>query len=183
MKKFQNQILFLLFILFNCSNLSARIGETLEQCKNRYGGIIEKKENTYVFNKNGFNVGVRLINNKVEFISFNKEDLAREKYFNEVEKWTEKLKAEYKEFQKKDRSITNAEWIVLFEANTKWKISDKYISSPLEDEKYTGKSGWTDGVQTSYSRKDKILKIWTKKWDENQFKSKTQKSKGKLKGF
>jgi neutral trehalase len=115
-------ILFILFILFNCSNLSARIGETLEQCKNRYGEIIEKKENTYVFNKNGFNVGVRLINNKVEFISFNKEDLAREKYFNEVEKWTEKLKAEYKEFQNKDRSITNAEWIVLFEANTKWKI-------------------------------------------------------------
>ena len=51
-----------------------RIGETLEECKTRYGKPVELKKDTAFFFKNGMTVAAHFINGKVDQITYYKTD-------------------------------------------------------------------------------------------------------------
>ena len=65
----------LIAILMMLSNkASARIGETLDQCKARYGEPVTVDGDTYTFMKNGLLVIVEFYENKVDLIGFRKAE-------------------------------------------------------------------------------------------------------------
>ena len=68
----------ILLILVSTAGAFARLGETLEQCQERYGPIVEEQKSkdaspldrAFVFMKNEFKVTVRLLNEKVGWILY-----------------------------------------------------------------------------------------------------------------
>jgi hypothetical protein len=56
-------------------NAQCRIGETLEECKTRYGKPVEIKRDTALFLKNGISVSVHLASGKVDQITYYKTGL------------------------------------------------------------------------------------------------------------
>ena len=65
-------ILVILFALHR--NSQCRIGETLEECKTRYGKPVEIKKDTALFFKNGMTVSAHFIDGKVDQITYYKTD-------------------------------------------------------------------------------------------------------------
>ncbi|MGC3991673.1 MAG: hypothetical protein QM796_18680 [Chthoniobacteraceae bacterium] len=63
-------ILSLCALVCFASQSKARIGETLEQCIQRYGAVVKQESGIIVFKKSGFFVMVKLYNEKVEQIAF-----------------------------------------------------------------------------------------------------------------
>ena len=58
--------LLLITLLALPRNTQCRIGETLEECKTRYGNPVEIKKDTALFFKNGMTVSVHFIDGKVD---------------------------------------------------------------------------------------------------------------------
>ena len=56
-------------------NTQCRIGETLEQCKTRYGKPVETKKDTALFFKNGMTVSAHFVDGKVDQITYYRTDL------------------------------------------------------------------------------------------------------------
>ena len=55
-------------------NTQCRIGETMEECKTRYGKPVEIKKDAALFFKNGMTVSVHFIDGKVDQIRYYKTD-------------------------------------------------------------------------------------------------------------
>jgi len=55
-------------------NTQCRIGETLEECKTRYGKPVEIKKDMALFFKNGMTISVHFIDGKVDEIRYYKTD-------------------------------------------------------------------------------------------------------------
>ena len=55
-------------------NSQCRIGETLEECKTRYGKPVEIKKDTALFFKNGMTVSAHFIDGKVDQITYYRTD-------------------------------------------------------------------------------------------------------------
>ena len=55
-------------------NTQCRIGETLEQCKTRYGKPAEIKKDTALFFKNGMTVSAHFVDGKVDQITYYRTD-------------------------------------------------------------------------------------------------------------
>ena len=55
-------------------NTQCRIGETLEQCKTRYGKPVEIKKDTALFIKNGMTVSAHFVDGKVDQITYYRTD-------------------------------------------------------------------------------------------------------------
>ena len=55
-------------------NTQCRIGETLEQCKTRYGKPVEIKKDTALFFKNGMTVSAHFVDGKVDQITYYRRD-------------------------------------------------------------------------------------------------------------
>jgi hypothetical protein len=66
--------LLLITLLVSPRNAQCRIGETLEECKARYGRPMEIKKDTALFLKNGMTVSVHLASGKVDQITYYKTD-------------------------------------------------------------------------------------------------------------
>ena len=66
--------LLLITLLALPRNTQCRIGETLEECKIRYGKPVEIKKDTASFFKNGMNVTVRFVDGKVDQITYYRTD-------------------------------------------------------------------------------------------------------------
>jgi hypothetical protein len=62
--------LFLVTVLVSPRNVQCRIGETLEECKTRYGKPVEIKKDTALFIKNGMTVSAHFIDGKVDQITY-----------------------------------------------------------------------------------------------------------------
>ena len=60
--------LLLLTLLALPRNTQCRIGETLGECKTRYGNPVEIKKDTALFMRNGMTVSVHFIDGKVDEI-------------------------------------------------------------------------------------------------------------------
>jgi hypothetical protein len=85
-----------------------RIGETLEDCKTRYGKPVEIKKDTALFLKNGISVSVHLASGKVDQITYYKTGLKD---------------------SKKTISPSDAEVNILLQANaqdSQWKMEVSY---------------------------------------------------------
>ena len=85
-----------------------RIGETLDECKARYGNLIKLEENTALFSKQGSYVSIHLLKGKVDEISY---------YRNSAKD------------SKKTVPPTDAEVQVLLSANaqhSKWELRGTY---------------------------------------------------------
>jgi len=81
-------LFFVIVLLFIANQSIARIGETPEQCQERYGEVILIKDNMFGFTKGGFIIMVYFYDGKVERISFFKEEkdvLGTHKEFSENE--------------------------------------------------------------------------------------------------
>jgi hypothetical protein len=65
--------LVLLLLVFPAS-VDGRVGETLEQCRVRYGQEIATNGESFVFLKNGFTVTVWLTSNCVETIGYSADE-------------------------------------------------------------------------------------------------------------
>ena len=66
--------LLLITLLALPRNAQCRIGETLEECKTRYGKPVEIKKDTALFFKNGMTVSAHFIDGKVDQITYYKTD-------------------------------------------------------------------------------------------------------------
>jgi hypothetical protein len=66
--------LLLITLLALPRNTQCRIGETLEECKTRYGKPVEIKKDTALFFKSGMTVSVHFIDGKVVEIRYYKTD-------------------------------------------------------------------------------------------------------------
>ncbi len=66
--------LLLISLLASPRNTQCRIGETLEECKTRYGKALESKKDTALFFKNGMTVAAHFIDGHVHEISYYKMD-------------------------------------------------------------------------------------------------------------
>jgi hypothetical protein len=66
--------LLLITLLALPRNTQCRIGETLEECKTRYGKPVEIKKDTALFFKNGMTVSAHFIDGKVDQITYYKTD-------------------------------------------------------------------------------------------------------------
>ena len=66
--------LLLITLLALPRNSQCRIGETLEECKTRYGKPVEIKKDTALFFKNGMTVSAHFIDGKVDQITYYKTD-------------------------------------------------------------------------------------------------------------
>ena len=66
--------LLLVAILALARNTQCRIGETLEQCKTRYGKPVETKKDTALFFKNGMTVSAHFVDGKVDQITYYRTD-------------------------------------------------------------------------------------------------------------
>jgi hypothetical protein len=66
--------LLLITLLALPRNAQCRIGETLEECKTRYGKPVEIKKDTALFFKNGMSVSAHFIDGKVDQITYYKTD-------------------------------------------------------------------------------------------------------------
>jgi|SRR5271165_1540283 len=66
--------LLLITLLALPRNTQCRIGETLEECKARYGKPVEIKKDTALFFKNGMTVSAHFIDGKVDEIRYYKID-------------------------------------------------------------------------------------------------------------
>jgi hypothetical protein len=55
-------------------NAQCRIGETLEECKTRYGKPVEIKKDTALFFKNGITVSAHFVDGKVDQITYYRTD-------------------------------------------------------------------------------------------------------------
>jgi len=64
--------LLLITLLASPRNSRCRIGENLEECKNRYGNPVEIKKDAAVFIRNGMTVSVHFIDARVEEIRYYK---------------------------------------------------------------------------------------------------------------
>src|SRR6516165_12258038 len=62
--------LLLVALLALPQNTQCRIGETLEECKTRYGEPVEIKKDTALFIKNGMTVSAHFIDGKVDQITY-----------------------------------------------------------------------------------------------------------------
>ena len=66
--------LLLVAILALARNTQCRIGETLEQCKTRYGKPVEIKKDRALFLKNGMTVSAHFVDGKVDQITYYRTD-------------------------------------------------------------------------------------------------------------
>ena len=66
--------LLLITLLALPRNTQCRIGETLEECKTRYGKPVEIKKDTALFFKNGMTVSAHFIDGKVNQITYYRTD-------------------------------------------------------------------------------------------------------------
>ena len=66
--------LLLITLLALPRNTQCRIGETLEECKTRYGKPVEIKKDTALFFKNGMTISAHFIDGKVDQITYYKAD-------------------------------------------------------------------------------------------------------------
>ena len=66
--------LLLITLLASPRTTQCRIGETLEECKTRYGNPAEIKKDTALFSKNGMTVSVHFIDGRVDAITYYKTD-------------------------------------------------------------------------------------------------------------
>jgi hypothetical protein len=66
--------LFLVTILALPLNGQCRIGETLQECKIRYGNPVETKQDTALFFKSGMNVSAHFVDGKVDQITYYRTD-------------------------------------------------------------------------------------------------------------
>ena len=64
--------LLLITLLASPRTTQCRIGETLEECKTRYGNPAEIKKDTALFSKNGMTVSVHFIDGRVDAIRYYK---------------------------------------------------------------------------------------------------------------
>jgi len=67
--------LLLITLLALPRNTQCRIGETLEECKTRYGKPVEIKKDTALFFKNGMTVSAHFVDGKVDQITYYRTDL------------------------------------------------------------------------------------------------------------
>src|SRR6516164_3844864 len=66
--------LLLITLLALPRNTLCRIGETLEECKTRYGKPVEVKKETLLFFKNGMTISAHFVDGKVDQITYYRID-------------------------------------------------------------------------------------------------------------
>jgi len=66
--------LLLITLLALPRNTLCRIGETLEECKTRYGKPVEVKKDTLLFFKNGMTISAHFVDGKVDQITYYRID-------------------------------------------------------------------------------------------------------------
>ena len=120
-------------------NAHCRIGETLDECKARYGSPIKLEENTALFSKQGIYVSVHLLKRKVNEISY---------YRNSAKD------------PKKTACPTDAEVQVLLSANaqySKWELQGAYRRHALWISRERGLSAFRTARTLTISISDPVV--------------------------
>lgn len=72
--KILRSFIFVALITLGINSAQARIGETFEECKVRYGAPSYRTTNIACFSKSGISIVVEFYNEKADALSFTKED-------------------------------------------------------------------------------------------------------------
>jgi hypothetical protein len=116
----------------------SRIGETLDECTERYGSPVEVKKNAMLFLKNGIYVSVHFADRKVDEISYYKKD---------------------PKDSKKSVSPTDAETEILLQANAQnsiWEFKVAHLHDTLWGNKEEGLSAFHTQQALTISISDPI---------------------------
>jgi len=151
------RIVILIVIFLNAFTLFARINETLDECRKRYGDCVHVENGIFFFIKGGFMIGIQFYDSKADLISFKK-----------IEKDTLGISKE----------LTTNEKKILLDNNLGENWSKMSIVSI--DEYYQSNDG---GIYASYSTFEHLLTIVTADHVTRQKTSDEEKEKQQMEGM